>query len=435
MSDRRILQSEIEHFLCHRTPRKGAHDIMASQAVSKKRKSVSESDSATKKVKTVEPAAPLKSALKKPKNVQTDAAAKEKKGSKVVVGKNDEKPSGTINKSKTPKASAKESTAISAVSTKPAKKATTPKKESKKVELLGDDTETAGADLSSDQTAALLAGFSDSEEEEDAADSADPDHDAIPVSKIPSAPTAGLIKKRIKMAIDAQSDPETTPGVIFIGRLPHGFYEHQLRAYLSQFGDILHLRLARNKRTGRSQHYAFVEFASAAVSDIVAKTMDKYLLFDHILQVRRVRREDVKENMFAGESRKKPAPRNKLERGHLRRGMVREGWETRVEKEAQKRKEKEAKLKDMGYEFEMPALKTVSEVTVKPQVTVGIVGEGTDGSMAVEATEAIAEQAKPQTVTETSITVEPNGITVEEKITSKKRAAKDVKKKAKKVKT
>nr|POE52179.1 putative rna-binding protein [Quercus suber] len=411
---------------------------MATTTASKKRKSVTESNTATKKVKTVEPTPPLKSALKKSKNVQSDEVAKPLKGKKVAKVVEAAKEGNATKREKkigASTASIKASTPVSAVASKPAKRSPA-SREANQIKPWVADAEEAGADLTSDQTAALLAGFSDSEDDDDAEEgSADPDHDAIPVSKIPSAPTAGLIKKRIKMAIDAQSDPETTPGVIFIGRLPHGFYEHQLRAYLSQFGDILHLRLARNKRTGRSQHYAFVEFSSAAVSDIVAKTMDKYLLFDHILQVRRVRREDVKENMFAGESRKKPAPRNKLERGHLRRGMIREGWEARVEKETQRRKGKEAKLKEIEYDFEMPALKAVSEVSVKPKAVEEASGKGSKGTVSAEPIEAIAKQADPEVVTETSMTVKPNGVTVEEKITTKKRAAKDVKKKAKKVKT
>lgn len=46
-------------------------------------------------------------------------------------------------------------------------------------------------------------------------------------------------------------------GVISISRLPHGFYEDQLRAYLSQFGEVLRLRVSRNKKVGISCRYFF----------------------------------------------------------------------------------------------------------------------------------------------------------------------------------
>ncbi|KEQ62915.1 RNA-binding domain-containing protein [Aureobasidium melanogenum CBS 110374] len=171
------------------------------------------------------------------------------------------------------------------------------------------------------------------------------------------------VRKQLK---DAQQDEENTPGVIYIGRLPHGFFEAQMREYFSQFGDITHLRMARNKLTGRSKHYAFIEFGSAAVAEIVAKTMDKYLLFGHLLQVRRIPAEQVHEKLWKGEGgRFKVMPRNKIERGMLKRGTTREGWEKRIERENQARNKKAAQLKELGYDFEMPSVRDVKEVPTK----------------------------------------------------------------------
>lgn len=139
-----------------------------------------------------------------------------------------------------------------------------------------------------------------------------------------------------------------------------------MREYFSQFGDITHLRMARNKLTGRSKHYAFIEFGSAAVADIVAKTMDKYLLFGHLLQVRRVPAEQVHEKLWKGEGgRFKVMPRNKIEGGILRRGTTREGWEKRIQRETRSRSKKAEQLKEMGYEFESPALRGVEAVPTK----------------------------------------------------------------------
>ncbi|KAH8980279.1 hypothetical protein EDB92DRAFT_1901077 [Lactarius akahatsu] len=45
-------------------------------------------------------------------------------------------------------------------------------------------------------------------------------------------------------------------GVVYLGRIPHDFYESQMHIYyFSQFGNISHLRLSRNKK-----HYGFIEF-------------------------------------------------------------------------------------------------------------------------------------------------------------------------------
>ena len=40
---------------------------------------------------------------------------------------------------------------------------------------------------------------------------------------------------------------EENRGVIFLGRIPYGFFEEQMIEYFSQFGEITRLRLSRNK--------------------------------------------------------------------------------------------------------------------------------------------------------------------------------------------
>lgn len=36
-------------------------------------------------------------------------------------------------------------------------------------------------------------------------------------------------------------------GTIYLGRIPHGFHEEEMKSYFSQFGEISRLRLSRNK--------------------------------------------------------------------------------------------------------------------------------------------------------------------------------------------
>jgi len=54
-------------------------------------------------------------------------------------------------------------------------------------------------------------------------------------------------------------------GVVYLGHIPYGFFEDQMKGFFSQFGTITRLRLARSKRTGNSKHYAFIEFETAEV--------------------------------------------------------------------------------------------------------------------------------------------------------------------------
>ncbi|KAH0174391.1 RNA-binding domain-containing protein, partial [Aureobasidium melanogenum] len=332
---------------------------------SNKRKGASEPSVTTKKVKTttVEKPAP-KSALKKTETTATTAtkAKKEVKEDAPV---------------RTTRSTRKRAEDFLEPEEKPAKKTTTVKPESASSKVsktkakaspkvaveeeeiaVANETDSEAEAEEDDQTAALLAGFESSDDENDPQED-----DGIALDKIPAVPNIKEVRKQVK---DAQQDEENTPGVIYIGRLPHGFFEAQMREYFSQFGDITHLRMARNKLTGRSKHYAFIEFGSAAVAEIVAKTMDKYLLFGHLLQVRRIPAEQVHEKLWKGEGgRFKVMPRNKIEGGMLKRGTTREGWEKRIERENQARNKKAAQLKELGYDFEMPSVRDVKEVPTK----------------------------------------------------------------------
>ncbi|GAB7355039.1 hypothetical protein MBLNU459_g5639t1 [Dothideomycetes sp. NU459] len=268
-----------------------------------------------------------------------------------------------------------------------------------------------------DQTAALLAGFESSEDEND------PEDDGVTMDKVPSIPDEKQLRKQLKAA---ENDDENTPGVVYVGRIPHGFYEHQMKAYFAQFGEITHLRLSRNKLTGRSKHYAFIEFGSAAVADIVAKTMDKYLLFGHILQVRRVPAEQVHEKLWKGEGRRfKVMPRNKIEGGQLKKGKTRENWEKNIERETRSRSKKVDKLKEMGYEFEMPSLRAVKDVPVKESLE----GEG-EGAGLLDGPEVAAILDKPSAESKGEAT----GGVVTEKAGIKRNNSKGDGKKAKKAK-
>ena len=57
----------------------------------------------------------------------------------------------------------------------------------------------------------------------------------------------------------------TTAGVVLVSRIPYGFFEEQMRSFFSQFGVITRLRLSRNPKTGKSRHFAFIEFESKEV--------------------------------------------------------------------------------------------------------------------------------------------------------------------------
>lgn len=72
-------------------------------------------------------------------------------------------------------------------------------------------------------------------------------------------------------------------GVVYVGHLPHGFLEEELKSYFSQYGDVLGVKVARSKKTARSKGYAFIQFRYPEVAQIVSDTMNGYLLLGKVL--------------------------------------------------------------------------------------------------------------------------------------------------------
>ncbi|KAJ5368655.1 uncharacterized protein N7496_008415 [Penicillium cataractarum] len=214
-------------------------------------------------------------------------------------------------------------------------------------------------DAEDDQTAALIKGFESSGDEDESGDEGY--NSKMPIPKIPDTKKAEKKMKKLQ-----QGDSKDEPGTVYVGRIPHGFYEHQMRAYFSQFGEITKLRLSRNRLTGRSKHYAFIEFASITVAKIVAETMDNYLMYSHILKCKFVPAEQLHPEVWKGANRRfKRTPWNQIERKRLLKGKTRDQWSKRIEDEQRKRQAKADKLKAFGYEIELPQLKAVEDVPIQ----------------------------------------------------------------------
>ncbi|UKZ78290.1 hypothetical protein TrVFT333_006026 [Trichoderma virens FT-333] len=206
------------------------------------------------------------------------------------------------------------------------------------------------------------------------------------VGKIPK------VSKDVQKSIKASKEE---PGVVYIGRIPHGFYEYEMKQYLSQFGPISRLRLSRNKKTGASKHFAFVEFTEASTAEIVSKTMDNYLLFGHILKCKILSKEQVHDDLFKGANRRfKKVPWNKMAGIQLEKPLTESTWEAKVAKERDNRAKKAAKLKELGYDFEAPELKKV------PAPGASAIENGEEAKAIEAAPEVAPEEEKPTEETE-----------------------------------
>ncbi|PBP21686.1 hypothetical protein BUE80_DR007568 [Diplocarpon rosae] len=232
-----------------------------------------------------------------------------------------------------------------------------------------------------DQTLALLKGFESDGDEEDEANEGTAEGQPLPERKKLSKKE----EKKLKKAAEAGASDK--PGVVYIGRIPHGFYENEMRAYFKQFGTILKLRLSRNKHTGASKHYAWIQFESATVADIVARTMDNYLMFGHLLKVKLIPDEQVNPAWFKGANKRfKAVPWNKMQGRKLAQGKSEEAWNEKAEQEEARRAAKADKLKQIGYEFDAPKIKSATGVA-KAKAS----EEFTEGETKALAAEQVAE--------------------------------------------
>jgi nucleolar protein 15 len=149
--------------------------------------------------------------------------------------------------------------------------------------------------------------------------------------------------------------PVKKSSVIYIGHVPHGFYEDQMRGFLSQFGTVTRLRLSRNKRTGRSKHYAFVEFEERAVAKIVAAAMNGYFLAGRRLVCHVIKKANVHEKMFNGSNRKfRPIPWRLIEKQRFNAPKNAEQQAKVVSGLLSKEKKKRKKLEELGIDYDFP---------------------------------------------------------------------------------
>jgi nucleolar protein 15 len=147
-------------------------------------------------------------------------------------------------------------------------------------------------------------------------------------------------------------------GVVYLGHIPFGFFEAEMRKFFSQFGSIERIKLARNYKTARSRHFAFIEFANAEVAQIVADSMNNYMMFGKTLVCQYLTPEKVHPDTFLG-SEHTMIPRVAANRKAARAVHNRKRTE---EEEAEHRKaaierlnKKRKMLAELGFDLPVPA--------------------------------------------------------------------------------
>jgi len=167
-----------------------------------------------------------------------------------------------------------------------------------------------------------------------------------------------------EMQAAAEKEPVEPRGVIYVGHIPDGFFEPQMRKFFSQFGKVLRLRISRSKRTAKSKGYAFVEFEEESVAKIVAETMQGYLLFEKTLVCHLLPKEKQHPMLFKGCRRRMINTTNLRRRKHKQacndRPTVEVGGEhvprhtlRQVDKRKRSDKKLSSLLANLGVEYDI----------------------------------------------------------------------------------
>ncbi|CAG8589953.1 1380_t:CDS:2 [Diversispora eburnea] len=133
-------------------------------------------------------------------------------------------------------------------------------------------------------------------------------------------------------------------GVVYISRIPHGFYEEEMKEYFGQF-----------------------EFLSEEVAQIVAETMNNYIMYNRLLKCELVPQEKINPFMWIG-ANKEFKPKSYLKEAmqvHNRKKRSLEEKKKRNMSLLKREKIKRKKLEKLGFEYEFPGYVNSSKKRVR----------------------------------------------------------------------
>lgn len=170
---------------------------------------------------------------------------------------------------------------------------------------------------------------------------------------------------------DSDSNNESTEysSVVYIGRLPFGFEQPQMETFFKQFGDIKNIRMSVNKKSGKSKHYAFIEFESPDVAKVVADTMDGYILMNHTLKAVLLPKEKVFIGLFKGANKKyRKIPWKKIDINRRKRPNYKESAEKRETRLLKRDEKRRKQFEKLGIKFSFDGYKNTKVIIAEKEV-------------------------------------------------------------------
>jgi len=151
---------------------------------------------------------------------------------------------------------------------------------------------------------------------------------------------------------EIKASKDGASNVLYLGHLPHGFYEKQMRGFFEQFGTVTNVRLSRSKKTAKSKGYAFLQFQSVEVAAIAAQAMDGYHMFGSKLVVKVLKKADVHPEVFNGANRVfKRIPWREIEANRHNKERTEEEEKKRAARGRRAAKKRAARITAAGIDY------------------------------------------------------------------------------------
>lgn len=109
--------------------------------------------------------------------------------------------------------------------------------------------------------------------------------------------------KRFRRAHTITADDRMNKGVVYLGHIPYGFREEEIKDFFKQFGNVTRVRVARSKKTARPKGYAFIEFEHLETAAVAAETVNGRFMFDRNLVCQLIDDTNVHKDMFRNSGR------------------------------------------------------------------------------------------------------------------------------------
>lgn len=135
-----------------------------------------------------------------------------------------------------------------------------------------------------------------------------------------------------------------------------------MKQFFSQFGTVTRIRLSRSKKSGRSRGYAFIEFEDKEVAQIVAETMNDYLMYGRRMKCQFIPNDQLHPMTFRGANKVLIPPRTKNRHRAIHNKIKSaEQYQKAIDRLLEKEELKRKKLEEKGIDYEFPGFSAIAK--------------------------------------------------------------------------